>query len=192
MLYRCSTVLTLTIHTSSKILQIKAAQITVTDKYKSGYTLRFPRVMKIRTDKNWDMCMTIQELIDMATNFEGRYAKRKFSESTGAKDTKSPAKKKKVTSVEIRNPAAVVLPSFRPIDPRTVEVKSDLFKNLEFFVVSGDFKHPKVMLQTLIMMHGGTTIQTPTQRTYCVIAGDESTIHTPCLGDAGLTIVCPS
>ncbi len=53
---------------SSRILQVKAAQVTVSEKYKAGYTLRFPRVIKIRTDKNWSDCMDLSG--------------RKFSRST--------------------------------------------------------------------------------------------------------------
>lgn len=44
----------------SRILQIKAAQITPTDKYRAGFTLRFPRVMKIRHDKGQGDCMTLK------------------------------------------------------------------------------------------------------------------------------------
>lgn len=49
----------LTIIFSSKILQIKAAQILTSDKYSSNFVLRFPRVMKIRLDKEWHECMDL-------------------------------------------------------------------------------------------------------------------------------------
>ena len=44
------------------LLQVKAAEITETGRFKTGVTLRFPRVEKIRTDKNWFDCMTTAEL----------------------------------------------------------------------------------------------------------------------------------
>jgi DNA ligase-4 len=44
---------------SSRIVQVKAAQVTVSEKYRAGYTLRFPRVIKIRTDKSWAQCMDL-------------------------------------------------------------------------------------------------------------------------------------
>ncbi len=40
--------------TSSRVLQIKAAQMVPTEKFKAGYTLRFPRVVNMRTDKAWN------------------------------------------------------------------------------------------------------------------------------------------
>ena len=45
--------------------QIKAAEIIASDQYKTGCTLRFPRVEKIRTDKPWHDCMTTAQLEDL-------------------------------------------------------------------------------------------------------------------------------
>ena len=47
------------------IHQIKAAEIIESSQYKTGYTLRFPRVEKIRDDKPWYDCMTVAELNDL-------------------------------------------------------------------------------------------------------------------------------
>ena len=47
------------------VCQIKAAEIIASDQYKTGYTLRFPRVVKIRDDKPWYDCMTVTELDDL-------------------------------------------------------------------------------------------------------------------------------
>ncbi len=44
--------------------QIKAAEIIESDQYKTECTLRFPRVEKIRYDKPWFQCMTVEELED--------------------------------------------------------------------------------------------------------------------------------
>ena len=44
------------------IIQIRAAEIVSSDKYKCGCTLRFPRVEKVREDKEWYDCMTVDEL----------------------------------------------------------------------------------------------------------------------------------
>ncbi len=42
------------------------------------YTLRFPRVLKIRYDKNWDEAFTEAELKELVTNFhQNRRLKRK-------------------------------------------------------------------------------------------------------------------
>ena len=46
----------------SKIVQLKAAEITESEKYKCKCTLRFPRVDAIRDDKHWYDCMDSDEL----------------------------------------------------------------------------------------------------------------------------------
>ncbi|XP_015777194.1 PREDICTED: DNA ligase 4-like [Acropora digitifera] len=48
--------------TKSKIVQVKAAEIITSDKFKTGVTLRFPRVEAIRKDKMWYECLSSTEL----------------------------------------------------------------------------------------------------------------------------------
>jgi len=45
--------------------QIKAAEIIDSDKFKTGFTLRFPRVEKFRDDKQWYECMTTKDVLEM-------------------------------------------------------------------------------------------------------------------------------
>lgn len=56
----------------SIILQLRASEIIKTDNQPLGYSLRFPRVLKIRSDKMWyDACTTIefQKLIKVSQNY---------------------------------------------------------------------------------------------------------------------------
>lgn len=46
---------------NSIILQIKAADLAVTNTYRTRYTFRFPRVMAIRDDKPWSDCCSLSE-----------------------------------------------------------------------------------------------------------------------------------
>lgn len=46
----------------SIILELKAAEITPSNTFPTDYTLRFPRVEKIRWNKNWDEVMTTEDL----------------------------------------------------------------------------------------------------------------------------------
>lgn len=45
--------------------QIKAAEIIDSDRFRCGFTLRFPRVEKFRDDKEWYDCMTLPEVTDL-------------------------------------------------------------------------------------------------------------------------------
>lgn len=60
----------------SRIVQVRASQIHESDKYRAGWTLRFPRVYKFRMDKAPDECLDLDSLVELARAAEGRYAKR--------------------------------------------------------------------------------------------------------------------
>jgi DNA ligase 4 len=62
----------------SVVLEIRAGELQVSDQYPTMYTLRFPRVLKIRYDKNWDEAFTDAELKELVANFQqNRRLKRK-------------------------------------------------------------------------------------------------------------------
>lgn len=50
---------------STEFLKIKATEIVESSNFKAGYTLRFPRVEKVRYDKPWYDCLTTTELEEM-------------------------------------------------------------------------------------------------------------------------------
>jgi hypothetical protein len=60
-------------------LQIKASEIVLSNSYKAGITLRFPRVQRIREDRAWDSCMTLSEVIEMRKYASGKLATRHCS-----------------------------------------------------------------------------------------------------------------
>ena len=53
----------------SVVLEIRAGELVVSDQYPTLYTLRFPRVLKIRYDKNWDEAFTESDLKELIANF---------------------------------------------------------------------------------------------------------------------------
>ena len=56
----------------SLIVQVKAVEISVSEKYKTGVSLRFPRLDAFRPDKNWFECMKLSELNDLYKKNEGK------------------------------------------------------------------------------------------------------------------------
>lgn len=42
-------------------MKVKASEIVPSDSYKTGFTLRFPRVERVRYDKQWSECCTTTE-----------------------------------------------------------------------------------------------------------------------------------
>jgi hypothetical protein len=135
-------------------------------------TLRFPRVMKIRTDKNWEQCMTFAELLELSRRFEGRLTRRQFGD-LAATDNNASKNQKKRNMKSPKKPLAL-LRHFQPTDVTRVEPKGDFFDSLEFCVMNGDDEKPKAFLEQLIHEYKGATVQYPTTSTFCIIAARQT------------------
>lgn len=132
----------------SFIVQIKAAEIMASDQYHSGFTMRFPRAMSIREDLSASDCITISAILEAVRSEK----KRKME-----KVTEKSVKKRKTKA----KPS--VLPEYKGVDLKDVQVESDLLEGLTF-MVSSDPKSrtrdaDKERLQKLIRAHGGNFAQ---------------------------------
>ena len=170
----------------SIIVQVKAVEIVPTDKYKTGYTLRFPRLEKFRDDKPWHQCMKLSELNELKDKNDGKLTSGKhydlddYDEDGNLidkEDDGEPAVKKKKRNVNLNNvKKATVDNRFRGIDASTVNQIGDIFKNKEFCVINGTDKYDKNQLEKKIAELGGLLVQNPDQQTtFCLIAS--KTIH---------------
>ena len=57
----------------SVVLEVKASELVVSNSYlASGYTLRFPRTMRVRYDKPWDEAMSKQDLDTLISNYANK------------------------------------------------------------------------------------------------------------------------
>uniref|UniRef100_A0A8C5LLV9 DNA ligase n=1 Tax=Leptobrachium leishanense TaxID=445787 RepID=A0A8C5LLV9_9ANUR len=149
---------------NSVIVQIKAAEIVASDMYKTGCTLRFPRIEKIRDDKAWFDCMTVDDLEQFREKSAGKLASKHLDI-----DDEPQAKKRKPVP-KIRK-AIEVVPHLKGPDLTTIDKQSSMFEDVEFCVMSGTNEHSKTDLETKIASCGGIVVQNPGQDTYCVIAG---------------------
>ena len=149
---------------NSVILEVKAAEFIRTTSFPCDYTLRFPRVVKIRYDKDWNECMTYDEMQKMLYDSEKalRNMKKKGRKNSGHsdhdddknKDDDAPKKRIK-TAKEIN-----VLSQYRDTDVTSISVVSDLFKNCEFYIVNNDNNYvTKTFLEEQIVKYGGTKVQ---------------------------------
>ena len=62
------------VHDLSKtiVLEVRAAEMVMSDQYPTRRTLRFPRVVKVRYDKPWTEAMTKDELDQTIENFHSQ------------------------------------------------------------------------------------------------------------------------
>ncbi|KAH9499884.1 DNA ligase (ATP) [Bulinus truncatus] len=150
----------------SKILQIKASEIIESDRFKTGCTLRFPRVEVIRDDKPWYQCMTKVELEDLRQKSGGKLTGGKFDMANV--DESEPSKKKRKVVSHIVRPT--ILPQFKGADLSKVKQKSQVLSGKEFCVIDGPHSFSKQELEKSIVQLGGAVVQNPDTTTLCVIA----------------------
>jgi hypothetical protein len=54
------------------VFEVKAGEVVVSDCFPTGFTLRFPRVINIRDDKNIESSFKFEELRELVENFGER------------------------------------------------------------------------------------------------------------------------
>ncbi|NWT81852.1 DNLI4 ligase, partial [Lanius ludovicianus] len=154
---------------NSVIVQIKAAEIVDSDMYKTDCTLRFPRIEKIRADKEWYECMTSDMLEDLRSKAQGKLA----SKHLHIDEYDEPHEKKRKTASKVRKIIGIA-EQFKAPDLSSVSKVSNVFEDVEFCVMTGMGKYSKSELESRIAQCGGSVVQNPGPETYCVIVGAEN------------------
>ncbi|TRY75941.1 hypothetical protein DNTS_033501 [Danionella cerebrum] len=149
---------------NSVILQVKAAEIVTSDMYKTNCTLRFPRIERIREDKEWHQCMTLTELDQFRSKASGKLASRHLHIQD-----EQPEKKKRKFVAKPKMPIRVI-DHFKSQDLSKVAKAMDLFEDVEFCVINGNEEHSKSELEKAVASCGGIVVQNPGKDTYCVLA----------------------
>ena len=154
----------------SIILELKAAEIVPSEKFPTSFTLRFPKVHKIRYDKNWDQGATFTEVSQIMESFS-----RGLTEKT-AKIEES--HKEQVPVIRKRRKETIgrgdVLAAFRDTDTTGIQVRSKIFEGLEFYIVKASDKQE---LERIIIENGGTKVQNLLYTTTHIIASDNKSIR---------------
>ena len=161
----------------SCIVQVKATEFMTSDKYKCGFTLRFPRLEKFREDKAWNECVTYQELIDLREKNAGKLASRfmenEFNEDMDVNDDgqRTLTLTKKLQNKSRQQAKPTVDSRFRGIDQQSVKQTAHFLSPLEFCIMEGNAKYTKSELEKLVYENGGTCVQNALPKTHCVITG---------------------
>ncbi|CAG0913200.1 unnamed protein product [Notodromas monacha] len=170
----------------SLIVQVKATEIVRSDTYKVGFTLRFPRITKLRDDKGWFDCMTLEEFHNLRRGNSGKLVATQAlafgdsEEGSSGEDAEitpgSPKKRKRTAATQPRvftQAASQLASQFKPADVSSIPQSSEIFSGKEFYIISGTKEVPKDVLEKEVHRFGGTFTQNGTAgKTYCVIARD--------------------
>ncbi|XP_012678745.2 DNA ligase 4 [Clupea harengus] len=153
----------------SVIIQVKAAEIVGSDMYKTNCTLRFPRIERIREDKEWHQCMTLDDLSQYRSKASGKLASRHFQMQEG-----QPDRKKRKKTVPKPKKTAGIIDHFKSQDLSAILKETDMFEDVEFCVINGSKEQSKAELEKGVARCGGVIVQNPGKDTYCIIAGVEN------------------
>ncbi len=83
----------------SVVVSVKAASVAVTDQFKMGTTLRFPRFKMLRTDRNWKDALSISGFLALQKNVETEHKEKQFQVDDHRKRRKVATTRKKPLTV---------------------------------------------------------------------------------------------
>ncbi|KAK1536606.1 DNA ligase I [Colletotrichum costaricense] len=160
----------------SVVVEAKAASIGNSDQFSLGFTLRFPRFRKLRTDKNWDEGLSVQEFLDLRRRVEAEAKEKTMSVEN--------RKRKSVKRVK----REVVIAGTENMPAQFQADKSKTFEGLEFCVLSESlkpFKKTKAQLETLIKENGGQVSQRAVPQSGMILLADKNVVKVASLVKEG-------
>lgn len=157
----------------SIIVQVKAVEVNSSEKYKTGCTLRFPRLEKFRPDKEWFECMKLSEFDHLRNKNSGKLTTRHIdlaemdNELNFEDDGPSPSKRKRPIGKKM--PRTTVGNVYRGIDPTIIDKEGNLFHDKEMCILIEDNLKRKNNLEKCVVELGGNLVQNATKNTFCII-----------------------
>ncbi|KAF8963440.1 DNA ligase 4 [Flammula alnicola] len=145
----------------SFIIKVKAAEVTPSDQYHMGFTMRFPRALSIRDDLSIADCMSASSVLESLRSER----KRKMESDAGYGHYGLCS-----GSIVLKffSDQATVLPQYQGPKMKGVRVESNIFEDMKFVVMSdpksrtGD--EDKKTLSKQIYANGGTCAQIATNQ----------------------------
>ncbi|CAL7949835.1 unnamed protein product [Xylocopa violacea] len=155
---------------NSIILTILATEMIQSKDYPTGYSLRFPRVVDIRTDKPWYSVCTTTELSSLIKNT--RPIQKLTKPEVNCEDIEETPKAKTRKTTKRPSMLSEKKPmKFNIYDNPPVCI-TRLFDDKEICVISGDNEWPKEQIEKVLMQHKAKVVQNPSEKTYCIIVSD--------------------
>ncbi|RAH75989.1 DNA ligase [Aspergillus japonicus CBS 114.51] len=170
----------------SVVLCVKAASVSVSDQFRMGLTLRFPRFKRLRGDKDWTSALSVQEFLDLKSNVEQEQKEKAFNVENFRKKRQKKSTKKPLAIAGYDERAEVT----------SAGPSGHIFDGLNFFVMTDStapVKKTKAELEQLVKSHGGKFYQTNTAAPDMICVADRRTVKAASLQKTGeVDIVRPS
>ncbi|XP_055635949.1 DNA ligase 4 [Toxorhynchites rutilus septentrionalis] len=164
----------------SIVLQMKGSELVRTKSFATAYTIRFPRITAIRSDKtHLDVCTRAEfDQLCSANTTVAKLAKRHVTASDLVADSDGDPtkarKRKKISPIQPNRLSKANLnhplknhDDIQPID--------DICSGLDFCILSTSKGLPSIgELETMVRRHGGRVVKNPGPSTYATIVGDRT------------------
>ncbi|XP_067928082.1 DNA ligase 4-like isoform X2 [Watersipora subatra] len=148
----------------SALLQIKATEVVESSSFYTGYSLRFPRVDKIRDDKDPTDCLTLNDFSQLRTRRSGQLTGGLVTDEM--LDEPKPKKRRQPAA---RSVAPTIAQQFKAADTAAITKEVDTFDKKEFCVVQGTKVQTKQQLEQEIVKMGGSIVQNAGDNTFCIV-----------------------
>lgn len=162
----------------SLVFQVKAASVDGSDSFMTGFTLRFPRFMKIRHDKDWQSALSLSEFWALKQRVETESKKEDFKVSTRRKTTKRIKKDVVIAGMDSKIKTPYVGP------------QTQVFAGLDFCVLTEmtkPVKKSKAELEQIIKTNGGSLTQNPNAKENILCIADKRTVKPASIIKRGTT-----
>ncbi|KAL4931510.1 DNA ligase (ATP) DNL4 [Aspergillus undulatus] len=170
----------------SVVICVKAASVSVSDQFRIGLTLRFPRFKRLRMDKDWKSALSVQEFLDLKSNVEQEHREKEFNVENFRKKRVKRTTKKPLTVAGYEESAEV----------KYAEPSGHIFDGLNFFIMSeaiAPVKKSKAELESLVKAHGGKFFQTNNAVSDTICIADRRNVKAASLQKTGeFDIIRPS
>ncbi|KAI9890560.1 MAG: DNA ligase (ATP) [Vezdaea aestivalis] len=180
----------------SLVIAVKAAQVTPSDSFRTGYSLRFPRFKSLRLDKDWRGALSVQQFIDLKNNVEKEAQAKSSMTMTAKRKRPRTDKKRPLTIVGTSQNQSQSIPQskFESQTTSQFSTSSTLFVDLTFHIMT-DSSPPrrvtKAKLTALVRAHGGVVSSKPDPPAICI--ADKKTIDVArVMSRGGTDIIRPS
>ncbi|KAL8952821.1 MAG: hypothetical protein Q9222_001293 [Ikaeria aurantiellina] len=162
----------------SIVISVKAAQVTPTDTFRTGHTLRFPRFKSIRKDRDWTTALSLAGFQELKNNAESR-TDAKQMQIDDTKRKKSKMRRKKPLTIA-GNDLALSAPYGGPA--------TSIFDGKTFYIMSESLKpekRSKEELEQIVKANGGKILQRRDTSGGTVCIGDRNTIKVAAMTKTG-------
>ncbi|XP_020879936.1 DNA ligase 4 isoform X2 [Arabidopsis lyrata subsp. lyrata] len=130
------------------------------------YSLRFPRIDKVRYDKSWHECLDVQAFVELVNSSNGTTQKQKESEST----QDNPKVNKSSKKGEKKN-VSLVPSQFIQTDVSDIKGKTSVFSNMIFYFVNVPLSHSLETFHKTVVENGGKfSMNLNNSVTHCIAA----------------------